>query len=68
MISYLKKKKLSSTHTYFFNFYFEIPAKKKLKVVFGWQHLDLDLDFKSMDLKCLDLKSIDFNILVWVFL
>ena len=47
------------THTYFFKFYFEILAKK-LKVVFGWQHLDLD--FKSMDLKCLDLKSIDFKI------
>ena len=25
-------------------------------VAFGWQHLDLDLDLKSIDLKCLDFK------------
>ena len=38
-----------------------------LKVVFGWQNLDLDLDLdldlKSIDLKCLDLKSLNFEIL-----
>ena len=34
----------------------------KTKVVFGWQHLDLDLDLKSIDLNCLDLKFIDFKI------
>ena len=27
--------------------------------MFGWQHLDLDLDLKSIDLKYLDLKSLD---------
>ena len=31
-------------------------------VVFRWQHLNLDLDLKSIDLKCLDLKSFDFKI------
>ena len=35
---------------------------ERTKVVFGWQHLDLNLDLKSIDLKCLDLKSIDFKI------
>ena len=34
-----------------------------LKVLFGWQHLDLDLDLKSIDLKFIDLKSLDFEIL-----
>ena len=33
-----------------------------LRVVFGYLDLDLDLDFKSIDLKCLDFKSIDFKI------
>ena len=33
------------------------------KAVFEWQHLNLDLDLKSIDLKCLDLKSLDFEIL-----
>ena len=31
--------------------------------VFGWQHLALDLDLKSIDLKYLDLKSLNFEIL-----
>jgi hypothetical protein len=31
-------------------------------VPFGYLDLDLDLDFKSIDLKCLDFKSIDFKI------
>jgi hypothetical protein len=31
-------------------------------VAFGYLDLDLDLDFKSIDLKCLDFKSIDFKI------
>ena len=38
---------LNLTILNFFKFYFEISTKKP-KVVFGWQHLDLDL--KSMDL------------------
>ena len=32
------------------------------KVPFGYLDLDLDLDFKSIDLKCLDSKSINFKI------
>jgi hypothetical protein len=32
------------------------------KVPFRYLDLDLDLDFKSIDLKCLDFKSIDFKI------
>ena len=35
---------------------------QNLKVVFGWQHLDLDWDLKSIDLKCLYLKSLNFKI------
>jgi hypothetical protein len=37
-----------------------VYSRKKTKVAFGY--LDLDLDFKSIDLKCLDFKSIDFKI------
>jgi hypothetical protein len=33
-----------------------------VEVAFGYLDLDLDLDFKSIDLKCLDFKSIDFKI------
>ena len=32
------------------------------KVPFEYLDLDLDLDFKSIDLKCLDSKSIDLKI------
>ena len=35
---------------------------RSLKVAFEYLDLDLDLDFKSIDLKCLDSKSIDFKI------
>ena len=35
---------------------------KFIKVAFGYLDLDLDLDFKSIDLKYLDSKSIDFKI------
>jgi hypothetical protein len=37
------------------------PLKKKSPLV-AFGYLDLDLEFKSIDLKCLDLKSIDFKI------
>ena len=39
------------------------PLKKKFPLVaFGYLDLNLDLEFKSIDLKCLDLNSIDFKI------
>ena len=40
-----------------------MKISKFFTVAFGWQHLDLDLDLKSIDLKCLDLKSLEFEIL-----
>ena len=36
---------------------------KYFKVVFGWQHLNLGLDLKSIDLKCFDLKFLNLKIL-----
>jgi hypothetical protein len=41
-------------------FYYKKIKIKHFKVAFGY--LDLDLDFKSIDLKCFDSKSIDFKI------
>ena len=35
---------------------------KYKSLLFGWQHLELDLDLKSIDLKCLNLKSLDFKV------
>ena len=50
--------------SWFDHFVFVENTLKFNKLVFGWQHLDLDLDLdlKSVDLKYLDLKSFDFKI------
>ena len=41
-----------------------VTMNQLIKIAFGYLdlNLDLDLDFKSIDLKCLDSKSIDFKI------
>ena len=51
---------MSIQHPYYFHPNYRTQTFPYTKVVFGWQHLDLDL--KSIVLKCLDLKSLNFKI------
>ena len=51
---------MSIRHPYYFHPNYRTQSFPYTKVVFGWQHLDLDL--KSIVLKCLDLKSLNFKI------
>ena len=51
---------MSILHPCYFDPNYNTQSFPYTKVVFGWQHLDLDL--KSIVLKCFDLKSLNFKI------